>query len=107
MCSESESESESESDSDTKTEVVGGFVKFWDAYPRKVGRADAEKKFKAALSKTTLEVILRAIEIQKISPQWMKDGGQYIPHPATWLNQGRWEDKMKIKITNESVGGRF
>jgi hypothetical protein len=25
--------------------------------------------------------------------QWRKDGGQFIPNPATWLNQGRWDDQ--------------
>lgn len=27
--------------------------------------------------------------------QWQRDGGQYIPHPATWLNQGRWKDEIE------------
>jgi hypothetical protein len=27
------------------------------------------------------------------SAEWTKDGGQFIPHPATWLNQKRWEDE--------------
>lgn len=26
--------------------------------------------------------------------QWRKDNGQYIPNPATWLNQGRWDDVL-------------
>jgi hypothetical protein len=42
----------------------------------------------------TLEVLLDAIEKHKQSAQWQKDGGQYIPHPATWLNQQRWEDEI-------------
>ena len=33
------------------------------------------------------------VNAQKLSRQWQKDGGQYIPNPATWLNQGRWEDE--------------
>ena len=41
-----------------------------------------------------LPTILAAIEAQKKSEQWVKDGGQYIPHPATWLNQGRWDDQV-------------
>ena len=27
------------------------------------------------------------------SAQWRKDDGQFIPHPRTWLNQGRWKDE--------------
>lgn len=67
------------------------FEKFWSAYPRKEGK----QKAKAAFEKTnvTIEVILDAVEKQKRSAQWQKDNGQYIPHPATWLNGKRWEDE--------------
>ena len=41
-----------------------------------------------------LAVILAAVERQKLSKGWIKDGGQYIPHPATWLNKRRWEDAV-------------
>ena len=41
------------------------------------------------------EVLLYAIALQKNSQQWKKDNGQYIPNPATWLNQGRWEDEVQ------------
>jgi len=36
--------------------------------------------------------MLAAIVIQRASRSWTKDGGDYIPHPKTWLHQGRWED---------------
>ena len=39
-------------------------------------------------------VLIDAVEQQKTSFQWQKDGGRYIPNPATWLNQGRWEDEL-------------
>lgn len=44
--------------------------------------------------KTPLEVLLKALEEQKKSLQWTKDGGQFVPHPTTWLNQERWEDEI-------------
>jgi hypothetical protein len=40
-----------------------------------------------------VEHILLAIERQKTWDQWTKDSGQFIPHPATWLSQGRWDDE--------------
>ena len=40
-----------------------------------------------------LSTILDAVERQKHSPQWTKDGGQYIPLATTWLNGRRWEDE--------------
>ena len=70
------------------------FDMFWSAYPRKIGKEKARTSFKSAMKKTTLEAMLAAIEAQKQSDQWQRDGGQYIPHPSTWLNQGRWEDEV-------------
>lgn len=68
------------------------FEEFWKAYPKKVGKGDARKAFEKV--KAPLDTLLSAIETQKQSQQWQKDGGQYIPNPATWLNQGRWEDEL-------------
>lgn len=72
------------------------FERFWDAYPRKVAKADARKKFeKINPDDELLAVMLKAIDQQKASEQWTKDGGQFIPHPSTWLNQRRWEDETQ------------
>lgn len=38
--------------------------------------------------------IMDAVMTQKHSEQWVKDGGQFIPHASTWLNQRRWEDEQ-------------
>lgn len=70
----------------------GDFEKFWSAYPKKVGKKSARKAFDRA--KMPVETLLSAIERQKCSTQWSKDNGQYIPNPATWLNQGRWDDEL-------------
>ena len=70
------------------------FTKFWAAYPKKVGKADARKKFAALVpDDATLSAILSSLAYLKTTPQWTKDGGQYIPNPATWLNQKRWQDE--------------
>ena len=74
--------------------VPPGFEAFWNAYPRKVGKPAALKAFsKAAPSEDTLRDMLGAVDEQRQSLQWLKDGGQFIPHPATWLNQQRWLDE--------------
>lgn len=71
------------------------FDRFWTAYPRKVAKPDARKKFeKLNPDEALLETMLAAIEKQKRSDQWIRDGGQFIPHPSTWLNQRRWEDEV-------------
>lgn len=68
------------------------FEKFWALYPRKVGRGAAYNAWK----KTPLPditVLYDALEWQKKTEQWNKSGGQFIPHPATWINQQRWNDQ--------------
>ena len=69
------------------------FDRFWSAYPKKVGKEAARKAF--AKAKAPLDVMLSAIDRQKNSQQWKRDNGQYIPNPATWLNQGRWDDEVQ------------
>lgn len=74
--------------------VILGFDSFWSAYPRKVGKADAEKSFaKLNPDEHLLGVILAAVQRATTRDQWRKDGGQFIPHPATWLNRRGWEDE--------------
>ena len=70
------------------------FERFWAAYPRKVGKGAAANAFKKIKpSEELVQKMLDAITAQNQSDQWKKDGGQYIPNPATWLNQSRWEDE--------------
>lgn len=71
-----------------------GFDVFWKAYPRKVGKETARKAFQKLDKDVSLDTLLRAIEAQKNTQQWRKDNGQFIPHPATWLNNRRWEDEV-------------
>ena len=68
------------------------FEEFWKVYPRKEGKQKAKQAFEKVT--VPLETLLQAIEQQKTSIQWTKDGGQFIPHPATWLNGKRWEDQL-------------
>ena len=70
------------------------FDAFWSAYPRRVGKGAARKAFAKAITKVDLQTMLDALERRKSSNQWAKDGGEFVPHPSTWLNQERWEDDL-------------
>jgi len=59
-----------------------------------VAALKAWKKLKPDLE--LLQTILGAVDAQARSPGWLKDGGQFIPLPATWLNGRRWDDEMTI-----------
>ena len=92
---ESESESESESEKEMRKAHERRFEKFWSEYPRRVNKQAARKAFdKLKPTDELLATMTAAIAKQKLSDQWTKDGGQFIPHPATWLNGKRWEDEL-------------
>ena len=78
------------------TAIEKRFELFWTAYPKKVGRAVALKAWKRVRPADELhEKILRAVSVQKDSDQWRRENGRFIPNPATWLNQGRWDDETE------------
>jgi DNA-binding MarR family transcriptional regulator len=71
------------------------FQKFWSAYPKKVAKVEAQKAWsKLKPTEELVERIIAAVKRQKQTRQWLKDNGQFIPNPTTWLNQKRWEDEL-------------
>jgi len=71
------------------------FDEFWKAYPKKIGKDAAKKAFeKRKPDAVMLTQMVNAINFQRRTAAWQKDGGQFIPNPATWLNQGRWQDEV-------------
>ena len=94
--SEGEREGERETDKRPQGKPADElFDSFWKAYPKKQGKDAAKASFvKRKVTKELLQQMLLAIDQQKSTDQWKKDGGQFIPAPATWLNQGRWQDEV-------------
>lgn len=71
------------------------FDDFWKAYPKKVSKTSALKAWnKLKPDDNLVREILTALENQKQSSQWQKDNGDFIPYPAKWLNERRWEDDI-------------
>ena len=69
------------------------FEAFWSTYPRRIGgKKHTHAKWRKVAIEVGAEVILGAVRAQIGSGQL--DGGRYTPYPATWLNQGRWEDEI-------------
>lgn len=84
-----------------KGDEMGGadFGRFWASYPRKVGKGAAVRAWlKSRRIRPAIETILGALERCKLDEQWVKDDGQFIPHPATWLNEMRWADFDPVGI---------
>jgi hypothetical protein len=69
------------------------FLVFWQSYPRQEAKGKAAEAFVKANLNGNMPVVLAAIEAYKKTEQWQTP--KYIPLPATWLNQRRWEDDPK------------
>jgi hypothetical protein len=70
------------------------FTEFWQAYPKKVGKASCLRAWtKLNPNAELFDQIMAALEAQKNSDQWKREAGRYIPNPLTWINQGRWDDE--------------
>lgn len=68
-----------------------GFTEFWDAYPAKVGKAAARKAFPKAVKAAGGDPAQIVFGLKARLHLFPTDP-QFIPNPATWLNQGRWDD---------------
>lgn len=83
-----------ETTSEAQTLQERRFTEFWQAYPKKVGKASCLKAWKKLKPTTELfDHIMTSLGSQKHSEQWQREGGRFIPNPLTWLNQGRWDDE--------------
>lgn len=88
-----------------KPDPKQGFAEFWIKYPRKTAKQDAEKAWAKLKPDADLQAtLLTALDQQTRSPDWAKDGGKYIPHPATWLNGRRWEDEIAQELPSRHHG---
>jgi len=89
----------------SKNDALPGFDNFWKAYPRKKSKGNAKKAWKKLKPNEQLQNrILRALEQAKTSVDWLKEGGQFIPYPASWLNAEGWEDRNEDRPYNPFAG---
>ena len=79
-----------------------GFERFYSVFPKKRGKGRAERVWaKLRPDDALVNAMLSKIEQAKRTPEWMKEGGQFIPHPATWLKSKGWEDDYcAVSTTN-------
>lgn len=69
------------------------FDRFWDLYPKKKDKERARRAWRRLDPDLELcRVMSAALKRDRNSWTWRKQGGAFIPYPATWLNGRRWED---------------
>ncbi len=80
------------------------FTEFWELYPKKKDRKLSLKKY-LTIRPELHDKILSALEAVKQTEDWMKEDGQFIPYPSTWLNRDRWEDELEATVSDP--GAKF
>ncbi|MCD8190694.1 MAG: hypothetical protein LUD78_10890, partial [Clostridiales bacterium] len=71
------------------------FEAFWAIYPKKKSKGQAKIAWgKLNPSGDVIAAIMDKLPKLKTSYDWQKEGGKYIPYPATWLNAEGWEDEV-------------
>jgi len=71
---------------------------FWPAYPRRVGKGQALKAFRAARKQAELETILAGV--RRYAEQRRGENPEYTRHASTWLNGQSWLDEADPKFTH-------
>lgn len=78
------------------------FEEFYNAYPKKKSRGQAEKTWrKINPDRLLVDTMLASIEIAKKTEDWTKEKGKYIPYPSSWLTSKGWQDDMQEQETGQ------
>ena len=71
-----------------------GFEVLWKKYPRPRGKQAARREWaRLKPDEALLAEMLAALDWQRQQPDWMKEDQKYVPYPARWLRERRWEDE--------------
>ncbi len=74
---------------------MDSFDRFWSAYPKKRAKKGAGKAFAKLTPEDQAAAILDVSKRRMADADWLKDGGKYIPYPATYLNRAAWLDEWE------------
>jgi hypothetical protein len=82
---------------------LDGFEHFYRLYPRRQKRPNAESAWKKLKPDAELrETIIAALAKHCLRPDWIKEKGQFVPLPASWLNGRCWEDEIATGDTQSN-----
>jgi len=74
-------------------QISDDFDAFWVLCPRKVAKGRARKAYGDARKKASAEDIGRGMD--RHAKSVLGKEATYIPHPASWLNDERWNDEIE------------
>ena len=88
LVSEKEIENEKEIEIETETETEGeGFARFWERYPMKLGRDEAEAQWVSVRENYTEKIILDGLDRWNHSAGWNRQQGRFVPKADKWLRE--------------------
>ena len=73
--------------------TAAAFDEFWSAYPLKVGKGAARKRFEQAVKKAPAEEIIQGAQRFAAQCRANQTERQFIKHPQGWLSAERWADE--------------
>lgn len=83
--------------SNGKREFSELFNAFWEIYPKSKDKDGCRQAWMdLGLSKEEQGKILSCLKEKILNPDWIKDGGKFIPNPINWIQKKGWEDKINI-----------
>lgn len=82
------------------------FEAVWKLYPNKEKKGTAFRAFKKAKKKVPVQKIVDAIEKQKTTHKWCKDGGKYIAMFSSWLNGDEWNNDIESMNRGKTTTNR-
>lgn len=79
------------------------YESFWEVFPRKVGKKDAYRSWTLAVKDVDPSLIIAGALRYRQDPN---REAEFTVHPATWLNQGRWDDDpLPVRASRRATGG--
>lgn len=91
-----------------KKEYSPAFLSFWAAYPRRLEKKAAARKFEAAVkSGVPSQHIIDAAGRYAAHVAESRTEERFIKHPTTWLNQGCWDDELKPMNNRSAADDKF
>lgn len=82
----------------TAEQIDTAFGRFYEAYPRHVGRAQARKAFATALQKTSAQALVDGARFYGDYVRREQREAKFILHPSTWLNGEHWADELVTAV---------
>lgn len=76
------------------------FEQWWAEYPKhrrveKIRAFAAWSAIRPVVTLDILEIMLKLLRKQRETPEWLEEGGRFVPYPARYLSRGRWLDEVQ------------